>query len=203
MVCRRRPHPRRARAAASRKTLCFGHRLFTGNDQESTGIARFLYEGRGSQTSCDTMKTSNNWNSQYPRVGNPLVAGSGTSSAPATRPISQPPNSLRQYRRALRQAVHRTAVQTAVSPSGQSFFQPGSHRVQARTLHADDIVEGRADVAMPGQESFVSLRVAVPLVGEVLLFVGCEHRVHRHHAPSHQQAMCAVHYTIRCTSVRG
>jgi len=61
-----------------------GHRLFTANDPEPTGIAQFRSAVRDSQSGCRTVETGNNRNSQDLRIGNPLVAG----SSPA-RPTSE------------------------------------------------------------------------------------------------------------------
>jgi hypothetical protein len=50
-----------------------GHRLFTANDREPTGIARFLSGVRDSQSGCRTMRKGNNRDCQDTRIANPLV----------------------------------------------------------------------------------------------------------------------------------
>ena len=53
-----------------------GHRLFTANDRESTGIARFSPETRVNQTRYTAIENEQRLEYQNLRFGNPLVAGS-------------------------------------------------------------------------------------------------------------------------------
>ena len=52
----------------ARITLYCGRRVFTADDRELTGIARFPPEPRYSQPRCCTTKTSNRWSYHYLRL---------------------------------------------------------------------------------------------------------------------------------------
>ena len=82
-----------------------GHRLFTANDPEPTGIARLPLGVRDSQSGCRTMRTGNNRDCQDLRIANPLVAG----SSPA-RPTSEPILSVRR-----RQLIDHSSFTRALS----------------------------------------------------------------------------------------
>ena len=58
-----------------RNTARYGHRLFTVNDRESTGIVEFMPEYEATTPVVAQSKTSNNCCCWDPRSGNPLVAG--------------------------------------------------------------------------------------------------------------------------------
>ena len=82
-----------------------GHRLFTANDPEPTGIARLPLGVRDSQSGCRTTRTGNNRDCQDLRIANPLVAG----SSPA-RPTSEPILSVRR-----RQLIDHSSFTRALS----------------------------------------------------------------------------------------
>ena len=98
-----------------------GHRLFTANDREATGITRFLWEAQDSESGWRTTRIVNNRDCQDSRIANPLVAGSSPArptmvfqSVRLPCPIC--PGALSQKRRDMR-----------VARASRSFSGPRAH----------------------------------------------------------------------------